>query len=98
ARVVNTNRLTEETAEAIGREFEALAAARATPSITLDLGAVEFLSSVALTQLIGLNRTVRAGGGRLVVTNLRPEIRKVIVLTRLDRLLEIDPPAQTLAS
>ena len=97
ARFVNVTTLTEETAEAVAREFTALAA-RSAPEIVLDLGAIEFLSSITLAKLLGLNKTVRATGGRLVLANLRPDVRRVFVVSRLDRVLEIEPAGRTLAS
>ena len=68
------------------------------PHLRLDLGSVDFLSSVALSQLVGINRKVQAAGGSLVLTNLRPDIHRVFLMARLDRLLDIDPPAKALAS
>jgi anti-anti-sigma factor len=97
ARVENFTRLTEDTAEAVGRAFDALAADWSASHLALDLGAVEFLSSIALTQLLTLNRAVRAGGGRLALTNLRPDVRRVFTLSRLDLLLDIEPAAPALA-
>jgi anti-sigma B factor antagonist len=91
-------RLTEETSAAVGRAFDDLVADPVAPHLTLDLGAVEFISSVALGQLVALNRQVRAKGGSLLLTNLRSGVHQVLVLTRLDRLLAIAPPSQALAS
>ena len=90
--------ITEENAEAVGRAFEALASARTTPELVLDLGAIEFLSSVGLTQLLRLGKDVRAGGGRFVIANPRPDVRHVFAVTRLDRLLELEPATRTLVS
>jgi anti-sigma B factor antagonist len=91
-------RLTEETSADVGRAFDDLVADSVAPHLTLDLGAVEFISSVALGQLVALNRQVRAKGGSLLLTNLRSGVHQVLVLTRLDRLLAIAPPSQALAS
>src|SRR5688572_23735834 len=91
-------RLTEETSEDVGRAFDDLVADPVAPHLTLDLGAVEFISSVALGQLVALNRQVRTKGGSLQLTNLRAGVRQVLTLTRLDRLLDIAPPSPALAS
>jgi anti-anti-sigma factor len=96
-RFARPTRLTEETVGAVGHEFEALLSGPA-PHLRLDLGAVDFLSSVALSQLITLNRKVQAARGSLVLTNLKPGIYKVFLMARLDRVLDIDPPAQAPAS
>lgn len=90
-------RLTEETSADVSRAFGDLVAGPEVPHLTLDLGAVEFISSVALGQLVALNREVRAKGGSLLLANLRSGVHQVLTLTRLDRLLAIAPPSQALA-
>ena len=90
-------RLTEETSADVGRAFDDLVAEPVAPHLTLDLGAVEFISSVALGQLIALNRQVRAKGGSLLLANLRSGVHQVLVLTRLDRLLAIAPASPAMA-
>lgn len=90
--------LTEETSADVSRAFSDLVDGSDTPHLTLDLGAVEFISSVALGQLVALNRQVRTKGGSLQLTNLRAGVRQVLTLTRLDRLLDIAPPTPALAS
>ena len=84
--------LTEETSADVSRAFDALVDGPEAPHLTLDLGAVEFVSSMGLSLLIGLNRRLQAKGGSLVVTNLHPTVRRVFVVTRLDCLLDIDAP------
>jgi anti-anti-sigma factor len=90
--------LTEANADEFGRELDALARA-ARPDLVLDLAAVEFLSSAVLTRLLGLDRQLRAGGGRLSLVNLRPMVREVFAMTRLDDVLEVwaadETPAPT---
>lgn len=88
AHPVSRATLTEADAPAFDRELEALAAA-ADPDLALDLSAVEFLSSMALTRFLRLDRELRAGGGRLSLVNLRPEVRQVFAVTRLDTVLEV---------
>ena len=84
--------LTEEKAAAVGGEYEALLAGPA-PHLTLDLGAVEFVSSVGLAQLLTLSRRARTAGGSLRLTNLRQPVRQVFLMSRLDRVLDIDAGA-----
>jgi anti-anti-sigma factor len=59
--------------------------------LTLDLGQVEAVTSTILGRLLGLLRRLQAGGGRLVLANLRPPVRHICAATRLDTLLEIHP-------
>lgn len=97
AAFTHPTRLTEETSADVGRAFDDLVAGPAAPHLTLDLGAVEFISSVALGQLLALNRQVREKGGSLLLTNLRTGVRQVITLTRLDRILAVAPLPQALS-
>ncbi|MFH1924853.1 MAG: STAS domain-containing protein [Planctomycetota bacterium] len=57
--------------------------------LLLNFSAVGFMSSAALGKLITLNKKVQAAGGALKMCNIRPEIREVFVITRLDRLFDI---------
>jgi len=52
---------------------------------------VEFLSSAALNKLIVLDRKIKAAGGKLTLSNLRPEIQEVFAITRLNQLFDIKP-------
>ena len=79
--------LTDGHVEALARH--PLLAGRGDAPLTLDLGGVTALSSAALGKLVGLNRAVRAGGGRLALTNPSPAVRRVFRVTRLDTLLDI---------
>jgi anti-sigma B factor antagonist len=97
ARFARPTSLTGDNADDISREFAALVAGKDQPDLSLDLGGVEFVGSMALTKLIGLNRKVRAAGGRLTLINLRPVVRRVFTVTRLDRVLHIGEAADTLS-
>lgn len=57
--------------------------------IALDLSAVMLLASAGLGALINLHKQCAASGGRLVVFGLRDEIRELMQLTKLHRLLTI---------
>lgn len=61
----------------------------ADPGLVLDLSAVSFLSSTALSRFVVLDRELRAGGGRLSLVNVRPDVRRVFAVTRLDELLDV---------
>ena len=50
---------------------------------------MEFLSSAALNKLIILDKKLREGGGKLKLSNLRPEIHEVFMITRLNQLFDI---------
>ena len=87
AHVINLHTLTTTDADALDREL-AGARAKAGAGLSLDLSAVTFLSSMALSRFVALDQELRAVGGRLSLLNVRPDVRRVFVVTRLDALLD----------
>ncbi|MBN9523252.1 STAS domain-containing protein [bacterium] len=83
---VNLRNLTAADAEVLDREL-ARARAAADPGLALDLSAVAFLSSTALSRFVALDRELKAAGGGLSLVNVRPDVRRVFTVTRLDALL-----------
>jgi anti-sigma B factor antagonist len=57
--------------------------------LLLNFSSVEFLSSAALGKLITLDKRVKAHGGLLKLSNIRPEIYEVFAITKLNRLFDI---------
>jgi anti-sigma B factor antagonist len=57
--------------------------------LVLNFSTVDFLSSAALGKLITLDKKVKAKGGVLKLSNIRPEIYEVFAITRLNRLFDI---------
>jgi anti-sigma B factor antagonist len=55
----------------------------------MDLGNVTYLNSSALGLLLRLHKRLRDRGGRLVVSNLAPQVYEVFEVTRLNTLLDI---------
>jgi len=65
--------------------------------LLLNFSDVEFLSSAALNKLIILDKKLKSAGGTLKLTDLRPEIHEVFVITRLNQLFNIhDEEAEAL--
>jgi anti-sigma B factor antagonist len=60
----------------------------------LNFTGVEFLSSAALNKLIILDKKVKSKEGKLVLSDLRQEIREVFAITRLDKLFTISDSQQ----
>lgn len=81
--------LDEANVEAVGHRLATLVGGRERPHLTLDLGGVTMLTSVALSKLISLNGKVRAAGGRLTLTNPNPTVHQVFRVTRLDTVLDV---------
>ena len=57
--------------------------------LLLNFSSVDFLSSAALGKLITLDKKVKAHGGVLKLSNIRPEIYEVFTITKLNRLFDI---------
>ena len=67
--------------------------------LLLNFSSVDFLSSAALGKLITLDKKVKAHGGAMKLSNIRPEIYEVFAITKLNRLFDIqDDEADALAA
>jgi anti-sigma B factor antagonist len=75
--------------EELGRELFQLVEQDNRRKLLLNFSSVDFLSSAALGKLITLEKKVRAHGGVLKLSNIRPEIYEVFTITKLDRLFDI---------
>jgi anti-sigma B factor antagonist len=75
--------------EELGGELFGLIERENRQKLLLNFHDVEFLSSAALNKLIILDKKLRDRGGLLKLSNLRPEIHEVFVITRLNQLFDI---------
>jgi len=73
----------------MGEELFGLIERENRKQLLLSFANVEFLSSAALNKLIVLDRKVKAAGGKLALSNLRPEIQEVFAITKLNQLFNI---------
>jgi len=73
----------------IGEALYDLVDTRALTKIVVDFSDVKFLSSSALGVLITLHKKAAAIKGRVVLCGLRPELRRVFEISRLDKLLDL---------
>lgn len=60
-----------------------------THNITVDLGAVEFLDSTALAELVRGMKRCREHGGDLMLSSLSDPVRVILELTKLDAAFTI---------
>ena len=98
-RFVDRKILDTENIQQLGDELFHLVEKQGRKNLLLSFVNVEFLSSAALNKLIILDRKIKAASGKLKLSNLRPEIHEVFVLTRLNQLFEIkDSEAEALAA
>lgn len=58
-------------------------------NILINFENVSFFSSAAINKLIVLEKRLRAGGGRIALSNLRPEVRDLFSYTNLDSMFLI---------
>jgi anti-sigma B factor antagonist len=73
----------------LGQEMFRLVEVDGRDRLLLDFSAVDFLSSAALGKLITLDKKMKAHGGVLKLSNIRPEIYEVFAITKLNRLFDI---------
>ncbi|MBK8868406.1 MAG: STAS domain-containing protein [Dermatophilaceae bacterium] len=57
--------------------------------LVVDLTEVDFLDSTGLGVLVGRLKLLRAQGGQLRLAGVRDRVRKVLLITGLDRVFEI---------
>ena len=58
-------------------------------SILVNFDNVDFLSSAALGKIIALNNRVKKAGGKLALCKIRPDIKEVFTITKLDKIIKI---------
>ena len=88
-RFVDQKILDEARIQQLGQELFNLVEVDGRSKILLNFSSVEFLSSAALGKLITLDKKVKAQGGGLKLSNIRPEIYEVFAITKLNKLFDI---------
>ena len=84
------NRILDEANIAdIGNSLNVLIDERNNPTLLLDFGTVDHLSSAALGMLINVDKKVKQRNGQLRLANIKPQIMEVFVITKLNRLFRI---------
>ncbi len=98
-RFVDRKILDEANIQELGTELFKLVEQEKRKSLLLNFSNVEFLSSAALGKLITLDKKMKALGGKLKLSNIRPEIYEVFAITKLNKLFDIkDDEADALAT
>ncbi|MGD0541728.1 MAG: STAS domain-containing protein [Tepidisphaeraceae bacterium] len=75
----------------IGTTLKALIDEPGKPKLLLDFANVDHLSSAALGMLINVNTQIKKRDGQLRLTNIKPKIFEVFVITKLNKLFKIKP-------
>ena len=95
----NNKILDEGNIAEIGASLNGLIDEAEGPKLLLDFANVDHLSSAALGMLINANNRVKQRNGQLRLTNIKPQIYEVFMITKLNKLFKIHPTrAEALAS
>ncbi len=78
----------------INEKLSELVEADPQPRLLLDFKNVEHMSSAALSVLIDISNKIKQRKGKLVLTNIQPQIFEVFKITRLNKLLNIQSTTQ----
>ncbi len=62
-----------------------------TPTLIVDCGDMTFIGSAGLAALLAAHQAARAAGGHLRLAALRPQIRELLSVARLDAILPVYP-------
>lgn len=81
--------LDEMNIQEIGQSLDAMVEAKEHPKLLLDFANVDHLSSAALGMLININNRIKQKNGQLRLANIRPQIREVFDITKLNRLFRL---------
>ncbi|HVE49222.1 MAG TPA: STAS domain-containing protein [Casimicrobiaceae bacterium] len=60
-------------------------------TVTLDLSALDYISSAGLGVLLKTQKRLMASSGRLRLSGVRPHLRDIFVYSGFDKLFEIEP-------
>ncbi|MEM9412418.1 MAG: STAS domain-containing protein [Planctomycetota bacterium] len=75
--------------EKMGSELLSLTGQDEHQKVLLNFENVRFFSSAAINKLIVLEKRMRSQGGKLRLSNLRPEVKDLFSFTNLDGLFKI---------
>jgi anti-sigma B factor antagonist len=77
------------TIEGVGQEMYRLSSDPQCMGLLVNFAGVEGLSTSMLGKLIMVNKRMMARGGKLVLCEIKPQLREVFTLASLDRILTI---------
>jgi anti-anti-sigma factor len=78
-----------EPIRALGHDLRRLLRRQQRPCLLLDLGAVEYLSSLAVVMLYQTHEKVTEAGGQLALCGLNRELAQVLNLAELDEEVQV---------
>lgn len=71
------------------RLLDAFAVTAAAPAVVIDFEKTRYVDSTVLECLVALERTISERGAKLILVELRPEIRRIFDVCGLERLFDI---------
>jgi anti-sigma B factor antagonist len=80
--------------EAVGHQLKELVKSVAKPHMLVSFERIEYFSSAALTVLIDIEKTIRKRGGQFRLSNLDPELNKLFILMKLNKVMSIHPTVE----
>jgi anti-anti-sigma regulatory factor len=87
---INTNAiLDEEKLDVIGKQMNSLGEEAGYRCVLLHFGMVERLSTEMLARVLGLNRKIKARGGKLVLCAIKPQLYEIFQTLKLPKILNI---------
>ena len=94
-RLVFTGAEALESANAEAVKSASLKAVRGASEAIVDLSEIEFVDSAGVGVLVAVYRSMRQRGGRARFCGVRPGVRSVLEIIRLDEILDlVDDPLQ----
>lgn len=91
---VDRNILDEANIQQIGDEISRIVEQQAQPKLLICFANVEHLSSAALGTLITIRNKLIGKDGQLRLSDIKPQIQTVFVITKLNRLFQIHDSAE----
>lgn len=76
--------------EQLGGELLDAVSGEEADRVVINFENVSFFSSAAVSKLLVAEKRIRSQGGQLRLSNLRPEVRDVFNLTKLDSVFRIE--------
>ena len=86
--VILTGRLDTTTADQFQKDIEIVMEGE-NPDITLDCKDMEYTSSQGLRMFLMLQKSVNARGGKLVMKDMKPQVKEVFDITGFSNIIKI---------
>lgn len=88
-RVAVSGRLDTDTHSELDQQLAPILADAAVQSLVLDFAGLQYISSAGIRSIVRARKALAPRNGRVVLTNLQPQIRKVIDVVKAVPLSEI---------